>query len=79
MFVTTKAFDVCGTRALFKFHPLERAWRDARALTLHTRESQLMRLIVEASVTKEFHSKQKYGPKLAERRSWKELGVVGTA
>jgi alkylation response protein AidB-like acyl-CoA dehydrogenase len=76
--VTTKAF-VCGTRALFKFHPLERAWRDARALTLHTRESQLMRLIVEASVSEEFHPKQKYGPKLAQRKSWKDLGLAGTA
>jgi len=79
LFVTTKAFDVCGTRSLFKFHPIERAWRDVRALTLHTRASQLMRLLVEASVSGEFHPKQKYGPRLEQRKSWKDLDLTGTA
>jgi alkylation response protein AidB-like acyl-CoA dehydrogenase len=76
LLITNKGFEVCGTRSLFKFHPLERAWRDVRALTLHTRESQLMRLLMEGRLSDDFQSKQKYGPRLEKRKSWADLGVL---
>ena len=50
LMITTGAFDVIGVRALFKFNPLERNWRDVRTVTLHTRESQLMRLLAEGEI-----------------------------
>ena len=34
-----KAFDICGARALFKFHPFERYWREVKASMLHTRDT----------------------------------------
>ena len=63
--ITTKAFDVCGARSAFKTLPLERAFRDVRTFTLHFRESQVLRLLADADLGAPFHSKQKYGPKLA--------------
>jgi alkylation response protein AidB-like acyl-CoA dehydrogenase len=72
--VTTKAFDVCGSRSAFKYLPFDRALRDVRTFTLHTREIDLLRLVVEATLGGEFHSKQKYGRKLRPR-SWEALGV----
>ncbi|GAW49604.1 MULTISPECIES: acyl-CoA dehydrogenase family protein [unclassified Nocardioides] len=76
MFVVTKAFDVVGTRALFKFNPLERAWRDLRTVSLHTRESQLMGLVAKAEITGDRFAKAKYGYRIAEeqRKNWSELG-----
>lgn len=73
--VTTKAFDVCGARSMFKHMPFERAFRDARAFSLHFRESQLLRMLAEADLGEPFHSKQKYGPKL-ERQSWDRLSLL---
>lgn len=75
LMVTTKAFDVCGARAGFKHLPIERAFRDARMFSLHFRESQLLRMLAEADLGGDFHSKQKYGPK-RERGSWERLGVT---
>src|SRR5690606_10335552 len=42
--VATKAFDIIGTRALLSTMSLEMFWRDIRAASLHTRDSQLIRL-----------------------------------
>jgi len=79
LFVANKAFDVCGTRAMFKFHPVERFWRDIRASSLHTRQTQLMKLLGQAVLDggKQF-SKVKYGEKLTERKSWADLGLTDT-
>jgi alkylation response protein AidB-like acyl-CoA dehydrogenase len=70
------AFEVVGVRALFKWNPVERAWRDARTITLHTRESLLMRLVAEAETNDRYFAKAKYGHRLAadERVTWESLG-----
>lgn len=70
--VTTKAFDIVGARGAFKHLPLERALRDVRTFSLHFRESQVLRMLTDAELGGEFHSKQKYGPKLG-RQSWDAL------
>jgi alkylation response protein AidB-like acyl-CoA dehydrogenase len=72
----TKAFDICGTRALFKFHPVERMWREVRTSMLHTRDTQLMRLLADGLLDggKQF-SKQKYGQKLESTPTWEDLGL----
>jgi alkylation response protein AidB-like acyl-CoA dehydrogenase len=77
LMITTKAFDVVGVRALFKFNPLERAWRDVRTVTLHTRESQLMRLLAEGDISGQKFVKEKYGPRLepSQRKTWDDLGL----
>lgn len=74
--IATKAFDAVGTRALFKYNPLERAWRDIRTVSLHTRESQLMSLVAQSEITGEAFSKAKYGHRVEEskRRTWADLG-----
>jgi alkylation response protein AidB-like acyl-CoA dehydrogenase len=78
----TQAFDICGARALFKYHPVERMWREVRTSILHTRDTQLMALLVDGILDggKQF-SKQKYGNKLDRTPSWDELGFekMGTA
>ena len=73
LMVTSKAFDVCGARAAFRSLPVERAFRDVRTFSLHFRESQLLRMLAEADLGGEFHSKQKYGGKVG-RQSWEALG-----
>ncbi|GAA2130458.1 acyl-CoA dehydrogenase family protein [Nocardioides bigeumensis] len=77
IFVATKAFDVVGTRALFKFNPLERAWRDIRTVSLHTRESQLMSLVAKSEISGDLFAKAKYGHRIAanERKTWTDLGM----
>ena len=72
----SKAFDICGTRALFKFHPIERFWREIRASSLHTRDTQLMKLLVDGIFTdgRQF-PKLKYGQKLNESVTWEKLGI----
>jgi alkylation response protein AidB-like acyl-CoA dehydrogenase len=75
LMLTTRAFDVVGVRALFKFNPLERNWRDVRTVTLHTRESQLMRLLAEGDVSGRKFAKEKYGQRLETRRTWADLGL----
>ena len=76
MKAATDAFDICGTRALFKFNPLERIWRDVRTSILHTRDTQLMALLVAGILDggRQF-SKQKYGQKLDRTPTWEELGI----
>ncbi|HEX5502934.1 MAG TPA: acyl-CoA dehydrogenase family protein [Thermomicrobiales bacterium] len=73
LMVTTKAFEVCGARAAFRHLPVERAYRDVRTFSLHFRESALLKLLAEADLGGEFHSKQRYGPKIG-RQSWAALG-----
>lgn len=74
LLVTSKAFDVCGARAAFRSLPIERAFRDVRTFSLHFRESQLLRMLAEADLGGDFHSKQKYGERLG-RQSWAALGL----
>lgn len=78
LMVTQKAFDVIGVRALFKWNPIERPWRDVRTVTLHTRETQLMRLVAEAEVNGSYFAKSKYGFRLPaeERVTWADLGLA---
>ncbi len=35
---TTRVFDLCGARTVFRDYPLEQMYRDARTFTLHTRD-----------------------------------------
>ena len=74
LMITTKSFEVVGVRSLFKFNPLERAWRDVRTITLHTRESLFMRLLATGEISGETFVKEKYGPRLETRRTWADLG-----
>lgn len=71
LMVTTKAFDIIGARAAFRHLPIERAFRDARTFSLHFRESALLKLLSQANLGAEFHSKQRYGPK-TRRGSWEQ-------
>jgi alkylation response protein AidB-like acyl-CoA dehydrogenase len=77
MMVCTKAFEAVGVRALFRWNPIERAWRDARTVTLHTRESLLMRVVAEAEASGDRFAKQKYGVRVPdeERVTWASLGL----
>jgi butyryl-CoA dehydrogenase len=75
LLVTSKAFDVCGARAAFRSLPVERAFRDVRTFSLHFRESALLKLLAEADLGGEFHSKQRYGPRIG-RQSWAALGIA---
>jgi alkylation response protein AidB-like acyl-CoA dehydrogenase len=78
LLVTTKAFDVIGARAAFRHLPVERAFRDVRTFSLHFRESALLRLLIQAELGGDFHSKQRYGPRLG-RQSWAALGIAEPA
>jgi len=71
--IATQGFEVVGVRGLFKFNPLERIWRDIRTVTLHTRESQLMRLVSEGALKGNKFPKKKYGKQIKERRTWEQL------
>lgn len=75
LMVTSKAFDVVGARAAFRHLPVERAFRDVRTFSLHFRESALLKLLVQAELGADFHSKQRYGPRLG-RQSWQELELA---
>jgi alkylation response protein AidB-like acyl-CoA dehydrogenase len=75
LMVTEKAFEVCGARSGFRDLPLERAWRNVRFYTLHTRETRYTRLLTSAVVTGDFHAKQYFGPKTG-RLSWESFGVT---
>lgn len=72
LMVTSKAFDVAGARGAFRHLPIERAFRDVRTFSLHFRESAVLRMVADADLGGEFHSKQKYGPKIG-RQSWEML------
>ena len=72
--VTNKAIEVVGSRGTFGHLPLERALRDVRTFTLHSRDSRNMRRLAEAALGGEYHSKQAYGPKV-ESLTWEDLGI----
>ncbi|CAH1649093.1 acyl-CoA dehydrogenase family protein [Chelatococcus asaccharovorans] len=74
--VITKVFDMVGTRALFKTAPLERLWRDVRTASLHTRASQLLRLVADADVAGHYAPKQKYGALVDKPKTWADLGIA---
>lgn len=71
--VATDGFELVGVRGLFKFNPLERIWRDARTASLHTRESQFMRLLALGELRGQKFTKQKYGNKIENRKTWNDL------
>lgn len=73
--VATKAFDIIGTRALLNTTPLDMIWRDVRAASLHTRDSQLIRLVADATVDQQYQPKQKYGD-VGGAKTWAELGLA---
>ncbi|WP_321943835.1 acyl-CoA dehydrogenase family protein [Paraburkholderia tropica] len=73
--VATRGFDLIGTRSLFKTMPLQRYWRDIRTASLHTRDSQLVRLIADADLAGEYAPKQKYGARVDELMTWEKLGL----
>lgn len=77
MFVATKAFEVVGVRALFRWNSVERAWRDTRTVTLHTRETQIMRVVAEAEVSGDYFAKHKYGYRIPQEKrvTWNDLGL----
>ncbi|HEX5167206.1 MAG TPA: acyl-CoA dehydrogenase family protein [Thermomicrobiales bacterium] len=75
LMITTKAFDVVGARAAFRHLPVERAFRDVRTFSLHFRESALLKLLTQANLGADFHSKQRYGPNIG-RQSWETLEAV---
>jgi alkylation response protein AidB-like acyl-CoA dehydrogenase len=74
--IATKAYDICGTRALFKVLPIERMWREIRTSSLHTRDTQLMRLLADGMLDggRQF-SKIKYGEKMDKTPTWEDLGL----
>ncbi|BCW42663.1 butyryl-CoA dehydrogenase (plasmid) [Arthrobacter sp. StoSoilB3] len=77
MWVCTKAFEAVGTRGLFKWNPLERLWRDARTVTLHTRESLIMQVAANAELNEDYFAKAKYGHRIPpeNRVTWASLGM----
>jgi len=74
LYVATKAFDLIGTRALLDTSRLEMIWRDARTASLHTRDSQLSKLVADAIVDGSYQPKQKYGD-VGGVKTWDELGL----
>lgn len=71
--VATDGFELVGVRGLFKFNPLERIWRDVRTASLHTRESQFMKLLSLGELRGQKFTKQKYGNKIENRKTWNDL------
>lgn len=55
--ISQRAFDVCGARATFRNHELERIYRDVRTFTLHFRDEQYMHQVGQAMLEREFHAK----------------------
>jgi alkylation response protein AidB-like acyl-CoA dehydrogenase len=74
--VSNKAFDIIGTRAVFRWSPVQRFWRDARVISLHTRETTIMKVVADGEIKQEFFFKAKYGKRLppGSRKTWRELG-----
>lgn len=73
--VSSKAFDLIGTRALLDTSGLDMIWRDIRAASLHTRDSQLIKLVADAVVDQTYQPKQKYG-EVSGAKTWAELGLA---
>lgn len=61
LLVTSRAFEIYGARSAFRNLPFDRAWRDVRMLSLHHRETSLIRMLVDAQLGHPYHSKQNYG------------------
>jgi alkylation response protein AidB-like acyl-CoA dehydrogenase len=55
--VSSRAFDVCGARATFRNHDIERIFRDIRTYTLHFRDELYMQQVGAAMLEGEFHAK----------------------
>ncbi|TGS85889.1 acyl-CoA dehydrogenase [Mesorhizobium sp. M3A.F.Ca.ET.174.01.1.1] len=74
--VSTKAFEIVGTRAVFRWSSIPRLMRDARVATLHTRESMIMKTVAKTELSRDYHPKAKYGRRLpeSERKTWADLG-----
>jgi alkylation response protein AidB-like acyl-CoA dehydrogenase len=54
---TQQAFDICGARATFRAHALERIYRDVRTFSLHFRDEQYMLEVGRALLEDDFHGK----------------------
>jgi alkylation response protein AidB-like acyl-CoA dehydrogenase len=52
-----RAFDICGARATFRNHPLERIYRDIRTFSLHFRDEQYMLQVGQAMLDGAFRGK----------------------
>jgi alkylation response protein AidB-like acyl-CoA dehydrogenase len=52
-----QAFDICGARATFRDHSLERMYRDVRTFSLHFRDEQYMVEVGRAMLEGDFHGK----------------------
>jgi alkylation response protein AidB-like acyl-CoA dehydrogenase len=55
--IVNKAFDVCGARAAFRRHPLERILRDVRTFSLHYSDEESMAQLGRALVEGSFRAK----------------------
>jgi alkylation response protein AidB-like acyl-CoA dehydrogenase len=55
--ISSRAFDVCGARATFRNHDIERIFRDIRTYTLHFRDELYMQQVGAAMLDGEFHAK----------------------
>jgi alkylation response protein AidB-like acyl-CoA dehydrogenase len=55
--ITQRAFDVCGARAAFRDHALERIYRDVRTFSLHYRDEQYMQQVGQAMIAGTFTAK----------------------
>jgi alkylation response protein AidB-like acyl-CoA dehydrogenase len=55
--ISSRAFDVCGARATFRNHDIERIFRDIRTYTLHFRDELYMQQVGAAMLEGEFHAK----------------------
>ncbi len=55
--IVNRAFDVCGARAAFRRHPLERILRDVRTFSLHYRDDEYMAQVGRATLEGSFRSK----------------------
>ncbi len=55
--LSQRAFDICGARATFRTHEIERIYRDVRTFTLHFRDEQYMHQVGQAMLDGAFHAK----------------------
>jgi alkylation response protein AidB-like acyl-CoA dehydrogenase len=55
--ISQRAFDVCGARATFRDHAIERIYRDVRTFTLHFRDEQYMHQVGQAMLEGTFQAK----------------------
>jgi alkylation response protein AidB-like acyl-CoA dehydrogenase len=55
--ISSRAFDVCGARATFRNHDIERIFRDVRTYTLHFRDELYMQQVGAAMLDGDFRAK----------------------